>query len=691
MRLAITGITGNIGRGYLNSLSNKDEVKALVRKGGYTTFKKIEPFSFDDDLKYATSFLNDFVKDSVVVHCAALLNSDLYNLEEVIAVNAMLTGALAIATMHTGAPKMIYISTEMIYELKNEHELNSLRSRFVEFCQEYLTHNGKLYDLRMLAQAFIQQNSQFPFGEYNGYALSKYLGEAIINSMPNSATLRITNAYGPGYDNPRLIPRMIQGRLIGHNIIYPKEKRDFVYSNDINTLINTIIEKDLRETFDCKSDETIETQDLADMIIHATPTAYGELTAASISKRQRPEYPVLPAISALTDIIKPTPFKDGFSATLRWHKEQTYHQMKDGRSLQDFLKPGEQIIQTLKGSSTAHLCIVAGTDRVKKVRKVAIYDGVEGNGIAKVANEIKYYQYISKHKPKLASMYPRLVDAKTDETFSSETIEYLDGKNFYQSIKDGDLPINEYRDSVVRFIGCLSDSVLKNCKPAINPYGNLDAYYVERSFSRLRPIEEVLTVQDVITINDVQYTAPHLILSDLLKNERLRDLLKPRIEAFCFHGDLTFLNTVFERKTQNIRLIDPRGHIGNWDPLYDYAKLAFTLGGFGEFVISKEPMVAMKSQGNFVVHFEQIPQISRQLHSEFLNLLAHNQIFRTNVISREPYWQQRIAFAAATHFLADIPFRLYTDNTTATALASYIIGTYYLNKVYEGLKDEVIS
>lgn len=50
MRLAITGITGNIGRGYLNSLSNKDEVKALVRKGGYTTFKKIEPFSFDDDL-----------------------------------------------------------------------------------------------------------------------------------------------------------------------------------------------------------------------------------------------------------------------------------------------------------------------------------------------------------------------------------------------------------------------------------------------------------------------------------------------------------------------------------------------------------------------------------------------------------------------------------------------------------------
>lgn len=685
-RLAITGVTGDIGGGYLHSIGHDNDIKVLVREGSRVSHKKAQPFFFRDGLSYTSALLEKFVEADALVHCAALLDSDRYDLAEVIAVNAMLTGALVTSAAHQDVTKIAYISTERVYTLENNTNLSQLCTRFLQFCQTYFSENQKDYDLRELAQTFIDQNPDFPFEDYNNYGLAKYLGETIVGSIPSAVILRVSNAYGPGYNNPRLLPRMIQGRLTGHDVVYPDEERDFVYADDINTLISTAITQDVTGTIDCRSGEVIKINNLAEMIIHATPTAYGELSAVPAPKKHQPQTPVPAASLRLNSIINPVSFGDGFTTTLRWHKEQTYHQMKDGRSLQDFLKPDERVVKMLKGSSAAHLCLVVGSDKIHKVRKIAIYDGVEGNGIAKVANEIKYYQYISKHEPKLAAMYPRLIDAATDETFSSETIEYLAGRNFYQAMKDGDLSTSTYRKSLVTFIDDLSKCVLGDCKASSDPDGNLDAYYVERSFARLRPINDILTVRDELTINGKRYVAPHIILNDLLQNKQLRELIKPRTEAFCFHGDLTLLNTVFVEKTRDTKLIDPRGYIGSWDPLYDYAKLQFTLGGFGEIVVSKEPIVTEDASGNFTIHFNQIPEVSRCIHDEFLNLLANNPTFKKEIISREPHWRKRMAFAKATHFLADIPFRLFTDGTTDTAVASYVIGTYYLNEACETLK-----
>jgi nucleoside-diphosphate-sugar epimerase len=686
MQLSITGVTGDVGGGYLDSIDGDNTVKTLVRKGSHVSRRGIRPFFFTDGFNYQSTLLEEFVEGGVLVHCATLLNSDQYDLVEVIAINALLTGALVTSAVRMDVPKIVYISTEMVYDLEDSTELSVLCTRFLQFCQQHFSGNEEAYDLEESAKVFIDQNSGFPFEEYDNYSLTKYLGEAIVKNISNVAILRVSNAYGPGYSNPRLMPRMIQGRLIGHDVTYPSEQRDFVFSEDISRLIDEVIQQDLAGVIDCRSGEKIRTNDLADMIVCATPTAYGELLEKPTQQKHKPQKSILAANSTLASVIDPTSFADGFTATLRWHKEQTYHQMKDGRSLQDFLEPDEYVVKMLKGSSAAHLCVVAGSDKVYKVRKIAIYDGVEGNGIAKVANEIKYYQYIAKHKPKLAAMYPRLINAKTDETFSSETIEYLSGRNFYQAIKDGDLPTGIYRESLIRFIDNLSSCALKDCRSAGDSGNNLDAYYVERSLSRLNPISEVLTIQDELKINGKRYTAPEIILSDLLRNEKLRELVKPRTEIFCSHGDLTFLNTVFVDETQEIRLIDPRGFIGNWDPLYDYAKLQFTLCGFGEFVVDKKPMVTKKGDGDFTINFNQIPEVSRQLHDEFLDLLGVNPTFKKEIIKHEPRWRERIAFAKATHFLADIPFRLFTDSTTDTALASYVIGTYYLNEVYEALK-----
>jgi nucleoside-diphosphate-sugar epimerase len=690
MNIAITGVTGDIGGAYLRSLNTQEhDVAVLLRENSEISVKNVKKHFYGNGFIHDSNFMKDFVKSDVLVHFAALLNSDDNDFVESMAVNAMLTGLITMTIQQSKTPQLIYISSEMVYKLPPSPRLNEISNKFIEFCQQRL-EGADSYNLRALARTFIKQNEVFPFEEYNGYALSKYLGEVIVQTLSNSAVLRISNAYGPAYTNPRLIPRMIQTRLMGHSMTYTDEMRDFVYSDDIHSLISKVIDHSVSGIIDCRSNEIVNTKQVADMVIKATPTAYGELRAAIIPP-QNPSLSHIPkgamALAALVDDV--TPFSQGFHTTMMWHKEQTYHQMIDGRSLKSFLKPDERIVKMLHGSSAAHLCVVADGNNVRKVRKIAIYDGVEGNGIAKVANEIKYYQHITEHEPGLAKIYPKLIESQIEETFSSETIEYLDGKNFYESMKDRDYSSEVYQASFKDFIGRLSSKALQQCVFTEDSESDLNTYYLERSLSRLHPIKDILEIENTTFINDKEYISPHIILSYLLSHRSFRQILSPKLQCSCFHGDLTLLNTVFLDESQEIRLIDPRGYIGQWDPLYDFGKIRFTLSGFGQMILDGKPMVTSRKVNHYKINFNQIPETALQLRDGFFGLLEEDATFRENIISREPHWQYRIALAEATHFLADIPFRLYTDGTTRTAIDSYVLGTYYLNQIYEALENEI--
>ena len=693
MRVAVTGVSGDIGGSIAACLSKTHPVNALIREGAERKIgnirKGIEYFAFQDGYVYEADFIRRFVDADAVVHCAAILNSTDQTLEEYIAVNALLTGLLAVTAGRNKSSKFVYLSSEMVYSLQNDAALETLAHDFTEFCKAYFPAKATSYDLRALAKKFISRHGQFPFDAHNVYALTKYLGEAVSRAVADAAVLRVTSAYGPGYNNPRLIPRLIVGRLTGHRVVYAGESRDFVFCDDINRLVETVVAQDISGVIDCRSHEMTFTRDLCRTIIRLTPTAYGELVEEEVTPKLSPRAAVRPADRSLSDVIGvPISFADGLAATLRYHKEQCYHQMSDTRRMEEFLQPDEELTATLKGSSAAYLFVVQDKHGARKVRKIAIRDGVEGNGIAKVASEIRYYKHIARHKPALARLYPTLLDSRVNRAFSSETIEYLDGPNYYAALRSGNLPFATCRRAFERFVDSLCKCALDDVVPATDSENALNTLYLERSLLRLHSIDRILKRDDTVHINGKEFVAPHIILSELLQDDRLRSFILPRLECFCFHGDLTFLNTVFLKESQEIRLIDPRGSTDAWDPLYDFAKLKFTLTGFGEFVLSEEPMV-VETEDGYIVDFDRVPPSARLLERSFLDTLERNALFREKIIRHEPYWWHRIALAEATHYLADIPFRLFTDETSWTAVSSYVLGTYYLNNAYEALKHEL--
>ncbi|HEX7963780.1 MAG TPA: NAD-dependent epimerase/dehydratase family protein, partial [Candidatus Saccharimonadales bacterium] len=310
MNIALTGATTDLGKSILTHLSRTHTIGMLTQPG----------FTYD------AAILGRFFKDKdALVHCAAELDLTPKKLEEYVAINALLTGLLAsLSARAPRPPKFIYMSSAMVYQLPDDDAITRLARQFAVFCQEAAARDGQC-DLLRLARRFIAQNNWFPFARYNGYTLTKYLGEAAALALPGAAVLRVSNAYGPGYDDPRLIPRLIMGRLTGRGASYIKERRDFVYCEDINRLVGAVLKRDIAGVIDCCSNELTSVKQVRDTIVRLTPTAYGKLVGNQTAPKVSHGTLAAPADANLPDIIgSPQPFGEGLAATLLYHKAQCY-------------------------------------------------------------------------------------------------------------------------------------------------------------------------------------------------------------------------------------------------------------------------------------------------------------------------------------------------------------------------------
>jgi dolichol-phosphate mannosyltransferase len=91
------------------------------------------------------------------------------------------------------------------------------------------------------------------------YSITKLAATHLLNHYSslglNSITLRLYSVYGPREDASRLIPAVMRGILLGNwpNFANPKISRDFIYIDDVSSLIIKIIKQQFikpNKTFD---------------------------------------------------------------------------------------------------------------------------------------------------------------------------------------------------------------------------------------------------------------------------------------------------------------------------------------------------------------------------------------------------------------------------------------------------------
>jgi hypothetical protein len=381
--------------------------------------------------------------------------------------------------------------------------------------------------------------------------------------------------------------------------------------------------------------------------------------------------------------------------------------------LSDFIGSDEELIRTLYGGSAGQILLLRKNDTATLfVRKVAARFGVEGNGSPKLQAEIRFLLEINKREEckGLTELYPKVIDHSETDRFITLDQEYVgEGKNVFTMLSEHRITPSEH----VQYFNSLLSALIPNGYaldfrrvPEDESLEQLEDYYLRRAEGRIRflqncddfdmdfPAAKATTLPNLIQrekfeLNGVTYTNPLVLFPKIKADDKIADILRPRTESFCAHGDMTFLNMVFDTNNKAYRLIDNRGHIGNWDALYDFGKLKFTLSGFGK-VMLKEFDLSEDASGVFTLKLtgdKEGREAISLLNKSFFEDTATNPEFQ-ELIKHEPYWRERILFAEAIHYLADIPHRLLLDQSPKHAVGVFLLGTKYLNELYNSLSKK---
>lgn len=565
------------------------------------------------------------------------------------------------------------------------------RYRFADF-YDAVPRSAYLSSLR---KAIMRQS------ESDAYTLSKYVMERFIAGTVHSKAVRISNFFGPEYVKPRLIPRLVTHRLRGRHITVVDELRNYLYRDDINEFILRVI-----TSFNtlsghvlwCYGSATLRVTEIVAKIHEQLPTCYGtaDVIRSAVVPVQTDSIPKIQ--SYFRDMVgKEKDFAEGLSETIRFWRERIQYNFR--------LWPQRAIVGTIwKGGSVA-------TKRLRRwhgrtvLEKSSQREGFEGAGRAKLRGEIAFYQTLAEdpcHEA-LSKCFPPLLGNYIGAKKVSLYFDYqCDGHTVADALLAGErIPDDELLALIERAFcsGYLGDLSTINQE---RRFAMLREYYVDRVITRLsnfahcidhsgapdgvRNLIHQIANGASIRIGSSLYPNPLQLLLEIARYAPLAEIVAPRSEGFCSHGDLTISNILLDRQSGELRLIDPRGRVGSWDPVYDLAKFAFSLSGFAHVVNG-----AFEYRWNgraYDLYPDGEPRsylTAKRMRAAFLRWICTSPIF-AGLRRIEQFLLARVQFAESTHYLADVPYR-YAINHDYTEVAGVILfGTKYLALTARRLK-----
>lgn len=318
-------------------------------------------------------------------------------------------------------------------------------------------------------------------------------------------------------------------------------------------------------------------------------------------------------------------------------------------------------------------------------------------------------------------VYPEIYEIKEKNGRLIVEMEYL-----YQGITLTDLLLNEQigskfiNNSLSKIIDVLFQRMYLNKKNIVPREDYLEINYFERVASRIDKVTKILkkndnypriksAIRDGIYLNNKYY--PSIIeYNNFLKNDiKARRIL---MISSCTesHQDLIPSNIVMDYdglgiKVNNFKLIDPRGEgdtgLDTRHFTYDLGKLLFGLNGFELFRRNelKDNYVLLSELIDNIYHYKfmikdnYLTNKLKMARKLVLKQLEDNKYKYFDSIDLTKTYKEKIIFAEAYCFFADIPCRLINGDDEEVLLSFYLRGMECLSEFMKLLygKEMVID
>lgn len=232
---------------------------------------------------------------------------------------------------------------------------------------------------------------------------------------------------------------------------------------------------------------------------------------------------------------------------------------------------------------------------------------------SKLITEIKWFLNLPNE---LRGFSPKIINYSIENDSPFVKMEYFNYLTLHEVFVFGNLSLNEWK------------VILSNVKEVIKKFSlhpsnisnvekqkALFEMYIQKTIERLDAFQSqsLIDFSKPIVINQIEYDSLENQIKKL-KNIVITEKLIENADFLLIHGDLCFSNILIDSKSKNLKLIDPRGQFGNielyGDVLYEWAKLAHSIDGKYDFIISDKFNI-VKNSNNISYHIH-----SSNLHEE---------------------------------------------------------------------------
>ena len=301
------------------------------------------------------------------------------------------------------------------------------------------------------------------------------------------------------------------------------------------------------------------------------------------------------------------------------------------------------------------------------VKALTERDGlVDGHDLGTFMRKPCQIAAVHRELPGLSPYYTSVIGRWRGPGWAAYAMPYHDGRPVTRPL-DGPKPdVDGFLRDISAVLRVLTESgyAQRSWAAAPNHFVTMHLARVRRRLPMLhRHLPTELLADQPIVVNGRRCRSLPRLLAEVSADDALLGTLQPGRLAFPVHGDLHLGNLLLRRggPDPEFTVLDPRGVLMPWDPVYDFAKSLFSLTIFERAITGGLRVGRLIQSGGrcdgYTVSLTDNRDSYLTAAERFVPTLAKLPYLR-HLDRMDPNWRTRLRFAHACHCLAESACRL---------------------------------